>query len=82
MGINFSNIIKKLFREDHNAINAIGISVNDISNRIEKSSLSDKKELEDIRYDIDFALEFSDVISNEEKEKLEELRSQLEIKLL
>lgn len=68
------NIINKLFNEGHNPLEAIGISVNDISERIADMKPGDKREIEGIKYDIDFALEFSDVISIEEKQGLEQLK--------
>lgn len=71
------NIINQLFNEGHNPLEAIGISVNDISERIADMKPGDKREIEGIKYDIDFALEFSDVISIEEKQGLEQLKQQL-----
>ena len=56
---------------------AIGISVNDISERIKRLEPGDKKMIDDIKSDINYALEFSEVISTEEKQGLERLKLQL-----
>lgn len=80
MGIKsiIKSIVNKLFNEDHDQLGAIGISVYDIAQRIERLEAGSKSEIDDIKYDIDYALEFSEVISNEEKQALERLKIQLE----
>lgn len=82
MGINVKSLIKsivnKLFNEDHDQLRAIGISVYDIAKRVERLEAGSKREIDDIKYEIDYALEFSEVISIEEKQGLERVKLQLE----
>ena len=71
-------IINKLFTEEHDTLETMGVSIKDITENINKIEIVDRKSARIIINDIDFALGFSEVISNEEVEKLKGLKLELE----
>lgn len=73
-----NSIVNKLFIENPNPLESMGISVSDISERVKKIKSGDKRDVENINNDINLALEFSEAISSEEKQELKKLKLELE----